>query len=68
MQEKTKTRSKIGPFSINGEIFNTLDDICKKLSEQFSTTYSSPDANYRIENSQNLRIQFTPYHCDFFQK
>ena len=39
-------------FPNNGEIFNTLDDICKKLSEQFSTTFSSPDPNYRIENSQ----------------
>ena len=53
-RKKLKTRSKIGPFSINGEIFNTPDDICKKLSEQFSTAFSSPDPNYRIENSQNF--------------
>ena len=53
-RKKLKTRSKIGPFSINGEIFNTLDDICKKLSEQYSSTFSSPDPNYRIENSQHF--------------
>ena len=51
-RKKLKTRSKIGPFRINGEIFNTLDDICKKLSEQYSSTFSSPDPNYRIENPQ----------------
>ena len=50
-RKKLKTRSKIGPFNINGEIFNTLGDICKKLSEQYSSTFSSPDPNYRIENS-----------------
>ena len=51
-RKKLKTRSKIGPFRLNQEIFNTLDDICKKLSEQYSSTFSSPDPNYRIENSQ----------------
>ena len=54
-RKKLKTRSKIGPFRINGEIFNTLDDICEKLSEQYST-FSSPDLNYRIEPPKKFLV------------
>ena len=31
-KKKKQTWSKIGTFRLNGEIFNILDDICKKMS------------------------------------
>merc|ERR1711913_21464 len=34
-KKKLKTKSSIGPFRINEEIFNTALDICGKLSEQY---------------------------------
>ena len=55
-KKNLKPRSKIEPFRINGEIFNTLNDICQKLSEQYSSTFSSPDPNYRIENPKNVSL------------
>ena len=30
--------------------FNSLENICEKLSEQYSSSFSSPDQNYKIEN------------------
>ena len=49
-----KTRSTIGPFKINEEIINNMAEICKKLSEQYSSTYSSPDPDYKIENPEEF--------------
>ena len=50
-RKKLKTRSKIGPFDIEGEKFTGLLDICIKLVQQYSSAFSQPDPRYKIENS-----------------
>merc|ERR1711895_272230 len=49
-KKKLKTKSIIGPFRINEEIFNTALDICGKLSEQYESSFSSPDPKYKIDD------------------
>ena len=49
-KKKLKTKSVIGPFRINEEIFNTALDICGKLSEQYYSSFSSPDPRYKIDD------------------
>merc|ERR1711874_250134 len=49
-RKKLKTRSKIGPFDIEGEKFTSLLDICVKLVQQYSSSFSQPDPRYKIEN------------------
>merc|ERR1711874_723450 len=49
-RKKLKTRSKIGPFDIEGEKFTSLLDICIKLVQQYSSSFSQPDLIYKIEN------------------
>merc|ERR1711874_425228 len=48
-RKKLKTRSKVGPFDIEGEKFTSLLDICIKLVQQYSS-FSQPDPKYKIEN------------------
>ena len=50
-RKKLKTRSKIGPFDIEGEKFTSLLDIYIKLVQQYSSSFSQPDPKYKIENS-----------------
>ena len=50
MPKRTLKLSSIGPFRIDGVTFNSLENICEKLSEQYSSSFSSPDQNYKIEN------------------
>ena len=50
-RKKLKTRNKIGPFDIEGEKFTSLLDICIKLVQQYSSSFSQPDPRYKIENS-----------------
>ena len=50
-RKKLKTRNKIGPFDIEGEKFTSLLDICIKLVQQYSSSFSKPDPRYKIENS-----------------
>ena len=52
--KKLKTRSKIGPFDINGEKFDKLADICIKLVEQYSSSFSQPDPKFKIENPKEF--------------
>merc|ERR1711874_295398 len=63
-KKKLKTKSIIGPFRINEEIFNTAQDICGKLSEQYESSVSSPDPKYKIDDpkvfSQQGRIRLVP--------
>ena len=49
-KKKLKTRSRIGPFDIEGEKFTGLMDICVKLVEQYSSAFSQPDPRSKIEN------------------
>ena len=49
-KKKLKTKSIIGPFRINEKIFNTPQDICEKLSEQYVSSFSSPDPKYKIDD------------------
>merc|ERR1712121_225765 len=53
-RKKLKTRSKIGPFDIEGEKFTSLLDICVKLVQQYSSSFSNPDPRYKIENSEEF--------------
>ena len=46
-----KTKNTIGPFRIKDEMVNTLEEICKKLSDQYSSSFSVPNQNYKIMNS-----------------
>ena len=49
-RKKLKTKNKIGPFDIEGEKFTSLLDICIKLVQQYSSSFSQPDPRYKIEN------------------
>merc|ERR1711913_127945 len=49
-RKKLKTRNKVGPFDIEGEKFTSFLDICIKLVEQYSSSFSQPDPRYKIEN------------------
>ena len=56
MQKKKTliTKSKIGPFEINNEKTNDLTEICIKLVEQYSSSFSQPDPCYKIENTKEF--------------
>jgi len=49
-RKKLKTRNKIGPFDMGGEKITSLLEICTKLVEQYSSSFSQPDPEYKIEN------------------
>jgi len=49
-RKKLKTRNKIGPFDMGGEKITSLLEICIKLVEQYSSSFSQPDPEYKIEN------------------
>ena len=49
-RKKLKTRNKIGPFEIKGEKTTSLLEICMKLVQQYSSSFSQPDPEYKIEN------------------
>ena len=53
-KKKLKTRSKIGPFEINGKKIDKLVDICIKLVEQYSSSFSHPDPKFKIENPKEF--------------
>merc|ERR1712179_878053 len=53
-KKKLKTKSIIRPFRINEEIFNTAQDICEKLSEQYDSSFSSPDPRYKIDDPKGF--------------
>ena len=53
-RKKLKTRNKIGPFDIEGEKFTSLSDICIKLVQQYSSSFSQPDPRYKIENPKEF--------------
>merc|ERR1711895_60038 len=52
-KKKLKTRSKVGPFDLNGEKIDKLVDICIKLEEQYTSSL--------IHISTNLSI-FSPFN------
>merc|ERR1711874_317239 len=49
-RKKLKIRNKVGPFDIEGENFTSLVDICIKLVQQYSSSFSQPNQKYKIEN------------------
>ena len=49
-RKKLKTRNKIGPFEMKGEKITNLLEICIKLVEQYSSSFSQPDPEYKIDN------------------
>ena len=61
-----KKKRMLGPFKMNGVLITALDEISNKLSEQYSSTFSTPDTNFSInipreffnvnENSINPRL------------
>ena len=49
-RKKLKTRNKIGPFEIKGEKITSLLEICMKLVEQYSSSFSQTDPEKKIDN------------------
>ena len=49
-RKKLKTRNKIGPFEMKGEKITSLLEICIKLVKQYSSSFSQPDPEYKIDN------------------
>ena len=43
-----KTKKSIGPFKLNEELISDLAEISKKLSEQYTSSFSKPDLNQSI--------------------
>ena len=68
-KKKLKTKNVIGPFRINDQIINTLKEISEKISDQYSSSFSIPDKNFKISNPEeffdtNLK-NGTPMLSDF---
>merc|ERR1712030_50698 len=53
-KKNLKTRSTIGPFEIHEERFEKLSEICTKLAEQYSSSFSQPDPDFKIENTKDF--------------
>ena len=53
-KKNLKTKNVIGPFKINDSTINTFSDICKLLSNQFTSSFSIPDENFKIVNPKNF--------------
>ena len=53
-KKNLKTRSTIGPFEINEERIDNLLEICVKLVEQYSSSFSQPDPDFKIENTNDF--------------
>merc|ERR1711888_49145 len=53
-KKKLKTRSKVGPFVLNGEKIDKLIDICIKLEEQYTSSFSHPDLKFKIQNPKEF--------------
>merc|ERR1712121_467107 len=53
-RKKLKTKSKIGPFDMGGEKITSLSEICTKLVEQYSSSFSQPDPKHKIENPREF--------------
>ena len=45
-----KTSSSIGPFKIDEQLITELDGISESLNEQYTSSFSSPDQNYHIDD------------------
>ena len=53
-KKNLKTKNVIGPFTINDKVVNTLKEICEKLSDQYSSSFSVPDQNFQISNPKEF--------------
>ena len=53
-RRKLKTRKKIGPFDMEGKKITSLSEICIKLVQQYSSSFSQPDPKYKIANSMEF--------------
>merc|ERR1712033_145463 len=53
-RKKLKTRNKIGPFDMGREKITSLLEICMKLVEQYSSSFSQPDPKHKIENPREF--------------
>merc|ERR1712236_170232 len=53
-KKKLKTKSKVGPFKLNGEKIDKLVDICIKLEEQYTSSFSHPDLKFKIQNPEEF--------------
>ena len=49
-----KTKSSIGPFKINNKIITDLLNISRKLSEQYSSSFSIPNPNFSIGDPRDF--------------
>ena len=49
-----KTKSSIGPFKINEKIITSLEEISEKLSEQYTSSFSTPDQTYKIDDPEQF--------------
>ena len=56
-----KVKSGIGPLKVNGQLITSPDDISECLSNQFSSVYSTPDPNHKIEDPESF---FDLTDCD----
>merc|ERR1712033_129254 len=53
-KKKLKSRSKVGPFELNGEKIDKLVDICIKLEEQYTSSFSHSDPKFKIQNPREF--------------
>ena len=49
-----KTKSTIGPFKNEDKLITDLEDISQKLSEQYSSSFSTPNSNFSIGDSREF--------------
>ena len=53
-KKKPKIRSKIDLFEINGKKIDKLMDVCVRLVEQYSISFSHPNPKFEIENPKEF--------------
>ena len=51
-KKRIKTKSTIGPFKVNEELITSFEEISEKLSEQYTSSFSTPDLNHSIGNPE----------------
>ncbi|CAL4084644.1 unnamed protein product, partial [Meganyctiphanes norvegica] len=53
-RKRLKTKSSIGPFRIEDKLITAHEEISQKLSEQYSSSFSTPDPNQNIGDPKDF--------------
>ena len=53
-KKHVKTKSTIGPFMVNEELITSGQEISNKLSEQYISSFSTPDTNHHIDDPETF--------------